>query len=182
MGNNHFSCYSALQLLKWVVPLSVWHGTHSTEVVMHRVILRSLGLTFAILGTTGIAVAADLPSPAPMLTKAPPLNPPFSWTGFYVGANAGGAWGRGSDSNSFFFPAATTTGNFNLSGAVAGGQLGYNWQTANWVFGLETDADWSSVQGSTSAGVSASFAPRKSHGLERPAAGWDMPQIGGCPS
>jgi len=149
---------------------------------MHRVILRSLGLTFAILGTTGIAVAADLPSPAPMLTKAPPLNPPFSWTGFYVGANAGGAWGRGSDSNSFFFPAATTTGNFNLSGAVAGGQLGYNWQTANWVFGLETDADWSSVQGSTSAGVSASFAPRKSHGLERPAAGWDMPQIGGCPS
>jgi hypothetical protein len=88
----------------------------------------------------------------------------------------------GSDSNGFFFPAATTTGNFNLSGAVAGGQLGYNWQTANWVFGLETDADWSSVQGSTSAGVSASFAPRKSHGLERPAAGSDMPQIGGCPS
>ena len=30
-----------------------------------------------------------------------------------------------------------------------GGQLGYNWQTANWVFGIETDAQWTGQKGST---------------------------------
>jgi outer membrane immunogenic protein len=120
---------------------------------MRRFCLGSLSLVLSLLGTAGFAVAADLPAPPPIYTKAPILPPPFTWTGFYFGANAGGGWGYGSDSNSFFAPLATTTGNFNLTGPVAGGQVGYNWQAANWVFGIESDADWSNVIGKTSAGL-----------------------------
>jgi len=48
-------------------------------------------VAFSVLGTA-VAGAADMPVKAP-----PPLPPPvpvFSWTGFYVGGNIGGAWGN----------------------------------------------------------------------------------------
>ena len=34
-----------------------------------------------------------------------------------------------------------------MNGAIAGGQLGYNWQTNNWVWGLEADIQWSDEKG-----------------------------------
>jgi outer membrane immunogenic protein len=34
-----------------------------------------------------------------------------------------------------------------MNGAIAGGQIGYNWQANNWVFGLEADAQWSDEKG-----------------------------------
>ena len=37
----------------------------------------------------------------------------------------------------------------DLNGGLFGGQIGYNWQTANWVFGIETDAQWTGQKGST---------------------------------
>jgi outer membrane immunogenic protein len=44
---------------------------------------------------------------------------------------------------------SATASNFNLNGVVAGGQVGYNWQTGNWVWGFETDLQWSRERGST---------------------------------
>ena len=46
--------------------------------------------------------------------------------------------------------ASGTGGGRDLNGGVFGGQIGYNWQTANWVFGIETDAQWTGQKGSTS--------------------------------
>jgi outer membrane immunogenic protein len=75
-----------------------------------------------------------------------PSELPFSWTGFYAGINGGYAWGQSSWSD----PAVgANPGNFNTSGGLVGGQLGYNWQTGAVVLGIETDADWMSVKGST---------------------------------
>ncbi|XSC45975.1 outer membrane protein [Bradyrhizobium sp. RDT10] len=34
-----------------------------------------------------------------------------------------------------------------MDGAIAGGQIGYNWQSNNWVFGIEADAQWSDEKG-----------------------------------
>jgi outer membrane immunogenic protein len=87
------------------------------------------------------AQAADL-SVAPIY-KAPPMvaPPQYNWSGFYLGVNGGGAWGTSN---------WDTIGSFNTSGGVIGGTAGYNWQVGHGVFGLEGDADWSSLHGSTS--------------------------------
>jgi outer membrane immunogenic protein len=121
------------------------------------------------------AVAVLIGSPAlaaDMAVKAPPPvpTPSYSWTGFYVGANAGYGWGHENVSYSPNDPAAAAVfagdggllpgaapipNSYKVSGAIGGFQLGYNWQfNRNWVAGLETDFDWSGVQGSsTNAGT-----------------------------
>lgn len=94
------------------------------------------------------AVAADL-SVAPLYTKAPPaeVTQAYNWTGFYLGANGGGGWGR-----SWWSAPGTAV---NLSGAQAGGTAGYNWQYGNTVLGLESDLDWSNLKGTNSSGCAA---------------------------
>ncbi|MBS0529365.1 MAG: porin family protein [Proteobacteria bacterium] len=101
-----------------------------------------------LLGTVALAAlglaqasAADL---APRYTKAAPMMAAvYDWTGFYIGANGGGGWGRDRFS--------TTGGSvgINTSGGFAGGQIGYNWQTGAWVLGLEADGDWADIKGTT---------------------------------
>src|SRR5271165_2275222 len=117
----------------------------------------------ALTVATAVAVqAADLPT-----KKAPPapvfVPPPFTWTGFYVGVNAGGVWNSSGNGTSTLyaagFPFATgTLGNFwpyggvgnSKSGFIGGGQAGYNYQTGAFVLGVETDFDWTSLSGSKS--------------------------------
>jgi outer membrane immunogenic protein len=118
---------------------------------MNRFAAGFLALTGAIVGTTGLASAADMSAPAPVYTKAPIMAPLWSWTGFYIGANFGGGWGQSNDTNAFF--GTQTTGNFSTSGVLGGGQAGYNWQLGAWVLGIETDFDGSNVKGSTSTGL-----------------------------
>jgi outer membrane immunogenic protein len=62
---------------------------------------------FAALAASALALGTTTASAADMRLKAPPPAPAFSWTGFYVGANAGGVWDRGSfsaDPASFTLP------------------------------------------------------------------------------
>ena len=96
----------------------------------------------------GAAFAADMPVKArPMMTAAPA----FSWTGIYVGVNAGYAWGN--TTGTLGTPAP---GNYNISGVLAGGQIGGNYQFANnVVIGIEADYQWADIDGSasTAAGV-----------------------------
>ena len=72
---------------------------------MHK-LLRATALTSLLLGTSLAANAADLPPAPPMAPRAPvayvPAVPMFSWTGFYIGGNLGGAWGRGNVVDSLF--------------------------------------------------------------------------------
>jgi outer membrane immunogenic protein len=110
--------------------------------------------------SSGLALAADLRVKAPVY-KAPPPTPIFSWTGFYVGANAGYSWGDWRPSSNFpifdgattFFPPnsgfidgwdCTSFGPFcsaraNVRGALGGAQVGYNRQFDKWVLGIEGD-------------------------------------------
>jgi outer membrane immunogenic protein len=84
----------------------------------------------------GSARAADLPSHKAAPDFAPP-PPVFSWTGFYVGLNAGG----GFRADSGFGPRAG-----DVSGVVGGGQIGYNFQLAPMiVVGVETDFQGTSL-------------------------------------
>jgi outer membrane immunogenic protein len=107
------------------------------EATLKRFCLASVSLV--ALATA--ASAADLGRPAPYYPPAAPVYAPaFSWTGFYVGVNGGGGWGRsGWDS----------TGTFDVSGGLVGGTVGYNYQTGWAVFGAEGDIDWSGIKGTT---------------------------------
>jgi len=116
---------------------------------MKRVILAGIG-ALALVTMMGAANAADLPRRQAMPMKAPMYSAPYNWTGFYVGINGGGGWGRSEWSN-----AAGSTGGFNVSGGVVGGTVGYNWQMNQAVFGLEGDIDWSNIRGSTTSAVCA---------------------------
>ncbi|MGC1446415.1 MAG: outer membrane protein, partial [Xanthobacteraceae bacterium] len=57
--------------------------------------------------------------------------------------NGGGALGNSS---------WDSTGNRNISGGLAGGTIGYNYQWGRAVFGVEGDIDWADIDGSTNNG------------------------------
>jgi outer membrane immunogenic protein len=92
-------------------------------------------------------------SAADMAVKAPP--PPvvvYNWTGFYIGGDVGGAWGRDNVTHSTTFAApglafpvdaaavtAASSPSFNPSTFVGGVYAGYNYQSGNVVFGVEGD-------------------------------------------
>lgn len=114
---------------------------------MRRILFASTAALLATSLFTSFSVsAADLPRPVAMPTKAPVapvyVAPIYDWSGFYVGINGGGGWGRAS---------TDLTRGFNTSGALAGGTAGYNVQLGQLVLGLEGDFDWSDIGGSSSA-------------------------------
>jgi outer membrane immunogenic protein len=101
-------------------------------------------VAFGLLAFSQGASAADL-SLAP-LYKAPPseVSQAYNWTGFYLGVNGGGGWGRSHWQGA---------GNVGLSGGQAGGTIGYNWQFGQTVLGLEGDVDWSGLQGTNTSAL-----------------------------
>jgi outer membrane immunogenic protein len=80
---------------------------------------------------------------------------PFTWTGFYAGANGG--LGFGSHCWNFYelAPGLQDQGCDNVTGGLGGGQLGFNWQTGRTVLGLEVSGDWGKVSGSHVPSVSS---------------------------
>ena len=94
-----------------------------------------------------LASAAMLLSPlaahsADLAVKAPPPPPVpvFSWTGFYIGANIGGAWANNNWRDTLFL---TNFNNNNNNGVfIGGGQIGGNYQIGSFVIGGEWDFDW----------------------------------------
>jgi outer membrane immunogenic protein len=110
----------------------------------------------------------------------PPPVPVLSWTGWYAGLNAGATWSNNKDidivSAGVFNPigfvpdimnqgAAGATANLsngNKVGFIGGGQIGYNWQVTNWLWGIEAD-----IQGigQSSNGVTATTSVLANNGL-----------------
>jgi outer membrane immunogenic protein len=124
-------------------------------------------LVFAAIAGISAASAADLA--ARPYTKAPVMiDPVYSWTGFYVGGNAGYSWGRSRTDVSYFNTAtgapivppvgSILSNSFGMNGGIAGGQAGYNWQTGSWVLGLEADIQWSGERGSSAFNCAGTVA------------------------
>jgi len=110
----------------------------------------------AMLTATGHALAADLPTrtlPAPL----PPAV--YNWTGIYVGVNGG--WGDGISNwtNNLSSTTGVTgeTGGFSVSGYLAGGTAGANYQIGSWVYGIEGDFDWAHLTGNSGSTCGALF-------------------------
>jgi outer membrane immunogenic protein len=105
------------------------------------------------IGIAAPVSAADIAAgPYPYRAAPPPyVAPIYQWTGFYIGANGG--WGSSHKcwdlTNNGFGPIpAFAEGCHNATGGVAGGQIGYRWQTGTWVWGLEGQGNWADLRGS----------------------------------
>ena len=97
-----------------------------------------------VLGMVAPASAADLA--ARPYTKAPPRPPApvvaiYDWTGFYIGANIGGAWAGSGWTDTLFLTTSNTVTN---SVFIGGGQIGANYQIGQFVIGGEWDFDGAS--------------------------------------
>jgi outer membrane immunogenic protein len=109
------------------------------------------------------ALAADMPVKAPLYSA-----PVFSWTGCYVGGNAGGKWGRFKDRvetaaftgpDGTAFPAdSIDLGSLRPSSGVAGVEAGCRWEnTEHWFIGLEGDYDWSNLHAQATNASTTAF-------------------------
>jgi outer membrane immunogenic protein len=129
---------------------------------MKRMLLGLVCLsTIITLALLSVANAADMP------LKAPPLAPPqvYSWTGFYIGGNAGYGWGNANDAMQLggSWPTDGTGDNLVLSplgngqlhpsSAMGGVQSGYNYQAGQWVMGIEADANYFALKDQFSRSV-----------------------------
>ena len=116
---------------------------------MKKFLLGAVG--FVALVSAAPASAADLA--ARPYTKAPPMIAAiYDWSGFYIGANGG--WGSSRNCWDLLPPfavVATAEGCHDATGGVAGGQVGYRWQSAGWVFGVEAQGDWADLRGSNAS-------------------------------
>ena len=118
--------------------------------MMRRVLVAVMGVATL---TAAPALAADLA--ARPYAKAPEMiAAAYDWSGFYVGLNGGGASSR-ECLTIYSVAGAPVTPNsegcHNATGGLAGGQIGYRWQSAGWVFGLEAQGDWADLKGSNAS-------------------------------
>jgi outer membrane immunogenic protein len=119
---------------------------------------RAMRYKIASLAAAAIAFGGvQMASAADMAVKARPMVAPvttYTWTGCYIGVNAGAGWSR-SSFDSVMDPgthlglaanvaavSAAGTGSARDDGNfIGGGQIGCNWQTGSWVIGIEGDFD-----------------------------------------
>jgi outer membrane immunogenic protein len=118
-------------------------------------------VTLCAMGARAAPAEELVTAPAAFITTGLPY---LEWSGFYIGVNGGFGWG---DSSANFSPndAAALAGScagtahgtcvssdFLRQGAVAGGQIGYNWQiNPLWLTGIEADYQWSDMNATTNS-------------------------------
>ncbi|AXA43262.1 outer membrane protein [Rhizobium leguminosarum] len=113
---------------------------------------KTVSLTLAVIvAASSLAIAADPFEAAP----APEAPDTFSWSGFYVGVNAG--YGFGADGNissegqlgpniaNIATGARPGSVDLDRNGILGGGQIGYNWQAGSFVYGLEADISFTDL-------------------------------------
>ena len=110
---------------------------------MRRVVLGLAGATML----SGAAMAADISRP---VYKAPPagaLPVAYDWTGFYVGGHVGYGWAEKDWRDAFGLNVSN-----KADGFLGGGQVGFNYQTGMFVFGVEGDFSWADIKGGSNIG------------------------------
>lgn len=123
-------------------------------------------ITKKLIGAGFVAAAIVAASSFPAQAQAPPEGAAvYNWTGWYVGLNGGNAWGHSNVATSTVFSPvgyfATTSvpsikdngrGSLDPHSLIGGIQSGYNWQTGNWVLGVEADFEYFPLDDSRTVG------------------------------
>jgi len=116
-----------------------------------------LGLNYKFDPNLIYMPATDIPNIAKGLADARALkriaaNVPWSWTGYYLGVNAGYSWGN-TKTDAFFSDQTmggllyTASSSSHIGGKLGGAQTGFNWQLGSWVWGIEADAQLADQRG-----------------------------------
>jgi outer membrane immunogenic protein len=85
-----------------------------------------------LMSLSSAGLAADMPVKARVAAPASL----FDWNGFYVGGSLGAAW----DDPEVTFNGGTKSTGIKDSAVIGGGHVGYNWQSGNFLIGVE--ANW----------------------------------------
>ncbi len=122
---------------------------------MKKFLLATVGL-IAVMSMAAPASAADI-------AKAPPpqiMAPIYNWSGGYIGVNGG--WGQSHNCWDFVTAAGVVIADAcrERSGGMLGGQLGYRWQTGQFVFGLEAQGDWADLSSERVSLIDPAFSTR----------------------
>jgi outer membrane immunogenic protein len=123
-------------------------GQYDLGLTYHTVLAR---LSYKVDAPAAVAAVSGMPVKArPVVVAA--AGP---WSGFYAGAHGGYGWGDADyesriDPLGRFFP-VPPGGAFSqrIKGGVAGGHLGANYQSGNWLVGIEGAFSWSGLKGSS---------------------------------
>lgn len=128
---------------------------------MIKLLFGSIALIAAV--AVAPAMAADMRTRAPVY-KAPQPVPVHSWTGCYIGGNVGYGWSRPSliDPPEGVVDGSTAVdlGSHTADGFVGGGQIGCDYQTGSWVFGIQGMVDWADLDGSRPLPAAFTFDAR----------------------
>jgi len=128
-------------------------------------------LSFALAAfVVSPAMSADLPAKAPR-----PVPVAYDWTGWHVGVSAGYGWADeirlSGDRNSIFDafnvgPAPNIIAH-DPRGFIGGGNIGYDWQSGRFVFGLEADISGTDIRKTEDVVVLGLGVPRFLHGEQK---------------
>jgi outer membrane immunogenic protein len=114
-----------------------------------KLVLVTTTLSSAMLVSAAtVSDAAD--APRPPVYRVPPPPPYYLWSGFYAGAHVGAGWVSDGGGGGF----------------VGGGQVGYNYQVNNWVFGLEGDFSGTSIGNSVNVNAGLGVTGAASGGID----------------
>jgi outer membrane immunogenic protein len=98
------------------------------------------------------AIGADLPP----YGKAPAVGSPlYDWSGFYAGVFGGGGFGNHNVNNGTPNGFAPFLFNYDSTGALAGGEIGYNVQSGSYLVGVEATGFWSGIKGTDASQLPA---------------------------
>jgi outer membrane immunogenic protein len=123
-------------------------GQYNVDLTYHTVLAR-------------LSYKADAPAAAAAVSRMPTKAAPVivaaagPWSGFYAGAHGGYGWGDADyaspvfENFGVFFPAGGAGFSQRIKGGIAGGHLGANYQTGNWLIGIEGAFSWSGLKGSS---------------------------------
>ncbi|GLR88053.1 outer membrane protein [Bradyrhizobium iriomotense] len=121
---------------------------------MKKILVGAIGAV--ALSLSAPASAADLAARPYVKAPPPAIAAVYDWSGFYIGINGGG----GSAHKCWDFVDSTGVpgslvgeGCHNATGGTVGGQIGYRWQSGQWVFGAEGQGNWADFRGDNTSAV-----------------------------
>lgn len=117
---------------------------------MKKLVMATIG---AVASTFAVpANAADLAARPYTKAPAPMVATIYDWSGFYIGVNGGAGWSHANwDAVTAGGAFIAAEGSHKASGGTIGGQIGYRWQAANWVFGFEGQGNWADFSASNTS-------------------------------